>query len=91
MYKKPEDDSYDWDYDDLLQMEQVKKRKFIQQLNGLHINLNENNHQLYIGFELSQRPINFGIEEWDEVKNRPLDSYFNAPVNVSIILRYRQA
>ncbi|MFZ7133914.1 MAG: tyrosine-type recombinase/integrase, partial [Eubacteriales bacterium] len=88
--EKPENDSYDWNYDDLLGMEQINKRRYIHQLNGLRISLNENCHQLYIGFKLSQRPINFTIKDWDEEKNRPSDNYFNAPVNIKITLSYRQ-
>jgi integrase/recombinase XerD len=88
--EKPQHDSYKWDYNDLLGMEQVNKRRYIQQLNGLRISLDDNCHQLYIGFKLSQRPINFNTEDWDEEKNRPSDSYFNAPVSIKVTLRYRQ-
>ena len=87
--ENPDDNNYNWKSEDFIQMEPVNRRRFTQQLNELHLSLSENCHQIFIGVDLFQRPINFTIEDWDEENGRPSDSYFDAPVNIKVTLRYR--
>jgi hypothetical protein len=86
----PQDDTYDWKREDLIQMLPVNRRRLTQPLNDLRINLPKiGSNFLYFGVALKQRPINVQTESWNSKTGLPTQSYFDAPAYITITLFYR--
>ncbi len=87
--ENPDDNNLDWESEDLLQMEFTRKRRLEKQINGLKLHSGESSKKLYLGIELLQRPVRFDLEEWDIGKSLPPASYFEKPVDINVVLKYR--
>ena len=86
----PGDKRYDWRSEDLIQMPMVKRHRLTQPLNGLRISLPEDTRKIYVGIELSQRPVNFETADIDLKTGQVPASFFEKPAEFKVTLYYRQ-
>ena len=81
----PPDEPLDWDNEDLIQANSIKKRVYTYSPNHtLAYRDYDNAHKLHAGICIGQRPLRFDL--FDEKQKA---AYYNVPVSYSITLRYR--
>ncbi len=81
----PPDDPQDWDYEDLIRADKIKKRVYTYSPNNplLYINYDKFN-KVYGGICIGQRPLRFDLFD-----DKQKAACYNVPVSYSITLRYR--
>ncbi len=78
-------DPLDWEYDDLIQAPEVKKRVYSRSLNPpLRYRNYDRTRKIYCGICMGRRPLRFDLDDEKEKED-----YYEAPVTYTITLRYR--